>query len=610
MAEEVVKRVKLDQSIEENCLSKPTYVVRDEKDIGIEEFLSNHKGFHGIIKKRYSDFIVHEITQDEQVVRLTSLDAPKLPEVEENGSQVSQLTLRELLSEDEVVALDQLFSPDETDAETTEKPKEVKIDVTDKDKEWRKKLHKSIAELYPGLFTNTKDIDGRKVMMISRTTSYRGKAWPFPADFTHFVLYQENKGTIASIGCISRVIQNNQKSYSYTGTKDKRACSAQRVCCYRLHPKRLLKVNDVMKKDFAPLAVGNITFSKTELKLGQSHGNHFQIVLRDVQVQQEGDIEEAFKQVKENGFINYFGSQRFGNGSVRTDRIGRFILQGDWKAAVEHILSPKLRDMKSSHGSFNSMMMKWQETKDSSAIYDKFFWRDSNEGIILRELSKDPNNYKNAIISLPRNNRHMYVHAYQSWIFNRVVSERIRRHQSRVLSGDLLLTQEFMDEDSGDQEKDAKNGFLLSEPSVVTEESLPSVSIYDVVIPIIGCQTKIPDNETGEFLKKLLEEDGVPLKSFGGDSHGFSINGGYRKMLIKPRDLSFEIVKYKDETIRLFQTDLDVINGVGKDIESFNEHDNDIKQAVKLEVSLPASCYATVFARELMRRNEADLLTM
>ena len=149
-----------------------------------------------------------------------------------------------------------------------------------------------------------------------------------------------------------------------------------------------------MKKDFSPLAVGNITFAKTELRLGQSHGNHFHIVLRDVQVDNEGDIEESFKQVRENGFINYFGSQRFGNGSVRTDRIGRLILQGDWNAAVEQILSPKLRDMNSPHGSFNNMIIKWQETRDSAGIYDKFFWKHSNEGIILRELSKDPKNYK------------------------------------------------------------------------------------------------------------------------------------------------------------------------------------------------------------------------
>ena len=52
------------------------------------------------------------------------------------------------------------------------------------------------------------------------------------------------------------------------------------------------------------------------------------------------------------------------------------------------------------------------------------------------------------------------------------------------------------------------------------------------------------------------------------------------------------------------------MNGVGKAIESFIEHDKDVKQAVKMEVSLSVSCYATVFVRELMRRNQADLLTM
>jgi tRNA pseudouridine13 synthase len=581
-----------------------SYVPRDEASIGIQEYVSNHRGFHGIIKKRYSDFIVNEITEKDEIVKLTTIKLPPMPEKEKEDTEESRSLLIELLTQEQVKELDDAFDSDEVQERV--KP-EVKIDVTCQDKEWRKKLHKSISVVYPGIFTNTTEVDGKKIMVINRERIFRSITWPFPGDHTHFVVYQENRGTIASVGAISRVIRNNQKAFRYTGTKDKRAVASQRMSCYRLHPNKLIKVNDSLRTHYNPLAVGNITFSSNELSLGQSHGNRFQIVLRDVKAENPQDIEEAFIQLREHGFVNYFGSQRFGNGTVRTDRIGRLILQQDWKGAVEHIMQPKLRDMKSFNGSFNDQLKKWQETKDSKTIFENFFWKDSNEGIILRELSKDPNNYKNAIISIPRNNRNMYVHAYQSWIWNHAVSARIRIHGCKVLEGDLILPKDIPEADEEEIVEDTAKK-PLPQPLVAEASALDSFSIFDVVIPVYGTSVRLADNDTGKEIERLLKEDGVTPEHFNTSGLGFTIYGGYRKMLIRPKDLTFEIAKYRDETVRLFQTDLELLSGIQKETEEFDSGDQSAKTAVKLEVSLPSSSYATVFARELMRRSEADIL--
>lgn len=604
---DATKRFKMDKTPEVEGDLIPSYVPRDETVIGITEYVSNHRGFHGIIKKRYSDFIVNEVTEEDEVVRLTSIKLPVMPKDEEDTADESRSILEDLLTEEQIKELDDAFGSE--DAVDEQNGQEVKIDVTDQDKELRKKLHRSISNIFPGLFTNTKEVNGRKIMIINRTRTYRSKPWPFPGDFTHFVVYQENRGTMASVSAISRVIKNNQKSFHYTGTKDKRAVSSQRMSCHRLHPRRLIKVNDVLMTHFNPLAVGNITFGKKELNLGQSHGNRFQIVLRDVKADKpDEDIAEALSHVKANGFINYFGSQRFGSGSVRTDRVGRLILQEDWKAAVESIMQPKVRDMKSFNGSFNDQIKKWQETRESKKIYENFFWKDSNEGIILRELAKDPNNYKNAIMGLPRNHRNMYVHGYQSWVWNTVVSERIRNHGCKVLTGDLILTSDLMEEDDAIAEAnpEVEEKKPLPKPTLVEESSRDSCSIFDVVIPVYGTDVKLPENETGKVIEKILNEDGVSPDNF--KASGFSVYGGYRKMLMRPKNLTHEVVKYRDETIRLFQTDLEVLSGVQKETEELLPEDKTVKTAVKLEVTLPASTYATVFARELMRRSEADII--
>jgi tRNA pseudouridine13 synthase len=43
---------------------------------------------------------------------------------------------------------------------------------------------------------------------------------------------------------------------------------------------------------------------------------------------------------------------------------------------------------------------------------------------------------------IARNTRTIYVHAYQSYVWNRAVSERIRRHGTNVLIGDLVIDAE------------------------------------------------------------------------------------------------------------------------------------------------------------------------
>ena len=51
----------------------------------------------------------------------------------------------------------------------------------------------------------------------------------------------------------------------------------------------------------------------------------------------EEDINRALEYAKENGFINYFGMQRFGNTSISTHTIGRAILRGDWEVRRREI---------------------------------------------------------------------------------------------------------------------------------------------------------------------------------------------------------------------------------------------------------------------------------
>ena len=65
--------------------------------------------------------------------------------------------------------------------------------------------------------------------------------------------------------------------------------------------------------------IGNFRYAKYPVIIGAHSGNHFDIMLRDLaprdgssDEQLEGIVSAALDDIKENGFINYFGQQRYG----------------------------------------------------------------------------------------------------------------------------------------------------------------------------------------------------------------------------------------------------------------------------------------------------------
>ena len=87
--------------------------------------------------------------------------------------------------------------------------------------------------------------------------------------------------------------------------------------------------------------IGNFSYEKESLELGDLKGNHFTIALRNIQDPKDV-IEKALENLRDHGFINYFGQQRFGTeASVKTSDIGLALIQSNWLKAIELILKPR-----------------------------------------------------------------------------------------------------------------------------------------------------------------------------------------------------------------------------------------------------------------------------
>lgn len=82
-------------------------------------------------------------------------------------------------------------------------------------------------------------------------------------------------------------------------------------------------------------------FVPNGLTLGDLGGNHFTIVLRDVQGANEADLELSLQSLKSNGYLNYFGMQRFGTSTVLTHTVGCAIMKKEYEKASDLILDPR-----------------------------------------------------------------------------------------------------------------------------------------------------------------------------------------------------------------------------------------------------------------------------
>ncbi|XP_026660556.2 pseudouridylate synthase 7 homolog isoform X2 [Phoenix dactylifera] len=626
----------------------------DENDVGISCYVSSLPGFRGVLKQRYSDFIVNEVDLDEKIVHLTSFDLPpECTEVKEEenpptsgkdcASEVE--SFRSLCGDHDAEALKGLLEKILSGVEGDIAPIVLS---PDSDKSHRAEVHNFFKKNFKFLVTDTvegseggsKCIRVRFCSVQGGGRSRRGKkrknmgdsdlkdVMPFDSrgsdnwpenlgKFLRFHLYKENKDTQEALGVIGKMLGFQQRSFGFAGTKDKRSVSTQRVTIFKQHAERLAALNGRL----FGIKVGDFCYVREGLVLGQLFGNRFTITLRGVVADSEDTIKEAANGLGRNGFINYYGLQRFGSGSVPTHLIGAALLRGEWKGAANLILDPREgeRDI------IREARVSYKEHGDIDLILKKLPRHLVAERAILQFLKKCPGNYLQALKAIPRTLRMMYVHSYQSYLWNHAASRRVQKYGiSQVVLGDLVFCKESSARevaavDSSEPEDDCSDPYnCLPDTS---EEAVPEEKVQSV-------------------------KDGISLTESVHSAKEFSITnmrGGYRQVFQRPIDYVWGLLSYTDDTVPLAETDLDIIhkrkpadlikeelhaNGnlgsQSNDFESQGSVSNHVAQdgseggslqvesicssdaqpsklALKLGFTLPASSYATMAIRELLK---------
>jgi tRNA pseudouridine13 synthase len=415
---------------------------------------------------------------------------------------------------------------------------------------------------------------------------------------------------------ISDALGISRERVSWAGTKDKRAVTTQLFTLREVDPDDLPAIRGA---DIEPLGRAG-----RRLSFGDLAGNAFDIRVAEAVAEAPERVAEAVRDLAAFaggdppggddapteatvGVPNYFGQQRFGSRRPVTHVVGLAIARNDPREAVrlyagnpadtEPDDTRAARDRVDAAFGVDAAVAgegvavgvddaersaadgtgdgDWSACLD--AIPGKLrFERSMVHRLADRDVDPDAppdhDDWWHALEAVPSNLQRLFVNAAQSFLFNRVVSERLRRGLpfDRPVAGDVVC---FADGDAPGElyapDTDRLQRVDADRVSVVSRHCERGRAF--VTTPLVGTETELGDGEPGEIEREVLADAGIEPGDFA--LPGEFDSAGTRRAI-------------------LLRTDLDV---------SFADGDP------RFAFALPSGSYATVLLREFTKSGPLDL---
>ncbi|MFC7204464.1 tRNA pseudouridine(13) synthase TruD [Haloferax namakaokahaiae] len=337
-------------------------------------------------------------------------------------------------------------------------------------------------------------------------------------------------------GRLSDELGVSRERISWAGTKDKHAVTTQLFSVYGGDAEDVPELHDADIE-----VVGR--FGRN-LSFGDLAGNRFGIRVRDPDAPENIDaitdsLESFAGRDDMVGVPNFFGHQRFGSIRPSTHTVGLHVLRGEWREAVlAYCGNPSEREPPETQEGrgivdeeADSANPDWHRALDAMPGYLGY------ERGMLHRLAEDgaetDDDWRNALESVPSNLQRMFVNAAQSYVFNRVLSERLERGLpfDRPIEGDVVC---FAD-------RDAPEGLELPDVDRLQTATGKRVDVMArhtergrafVTAPLVGTETELAEGEQGDIERSVLDELDLEQSDF--DLPGeFHSTGTRRAILVR-----------------------------------------------------------------------------
>lgn len=359
---------------------------------------------------------------------------------------------------------------------------------------------------------------------------------------------------------LSRQLQISQKRFGWAGTKDKKAVTRQRMSIMALDEKQL------QRAALPGVKIRVLGRSNRGVSLGDLRGNRFAVRIREVDL----DHEEAARRVaavtgeieERGGLPNYFGVQRFGEVRPVTHLVGEALVRGDpERAAMTYLALPFPREPETTREARGRLLA----DRDFGRALKEYPLRLRYERAMMARLLEEED-YSRSFDVLATNLKRLFVHAYQSLLYNRILSRRMRAGLplGRAVEGDVVC---FSKGGLPDVDRLQK----VDKSNIAAVNRLAERGRAFVTLPLLGHKSALAGGLPGDIERSVLEEEGVDLSDFRvGANPDLGSPGNRRPALLRVEPVA--------------------------EIEDGG--------SILLKFDLPAGSYATVVLREYMKPAE------
>ena len=316
--------------------------------------------------------------------------------------------------------------------------------------------------------------------------------------YSYYCLEKDDISHFFVLKKVAAVLGVSVKDINYSGTKDKKAITIQYIS---------VKGGSQFSGEIcAGVKLEFLGYSNSPLSLGSHKANKFTIVVRGLEKGKYGLNEKMLK------FVNYFDSQRFSSNNIA---IGKALILKDFLGAAKLIDDIQVQEC----------------------------------------LEKFPSQPLKAVKLLSKKVISLYLHAYQSYLFN----ETVRMFLSSVIDKKDMVVKEY---------PFGKLAFL---------QSLILEKFEDLQVPLPGfLELESTESKINLIQKELLEREGVKVTDFIiKQFSNMSLEGNLRKMFASVE--GFKVLPVEDDEL------------------------NSGKEKVVVSFELGKGSYATMLLKQLIR---------
>jgi tRNA pseudouridine13 synthase len=325
-----------------------------------------------------------------------------------------------------------------------------------------------------------------------------------------FGLYRLTKrgvGTLEAVDSVVRAWRLPREALSFGGLKDRHAVTRQHVTVQG-GPPRDLSVGDVRLEH-----LGRLDHAFTAKDLA---GNRFRLVLRDMSPAEIDAAEGAVPVLAADGVPAYFDDQRFGSMTSAGEHVAEPWARGDYEATLRRAFADANEHDRPRDRAFKQQVReRWGDWAGLLAEAPR-----GPQKAVLEHLARAPGDFEGALGRVRQDIRSLWLAAYQSALFNRVLAAWLERR----LPPEARLT------------LDGKAGPLVFWTRL---DDAQRAELAALELPLPSARVEVPPGPVLDVVRDVLAQDGLTLADLDVRApRGSFFSKGWRAAVLRPQALT------------------------------------------------------------------------